>query len=71
MWKFHGTRKTKNDFFSFQIPFDNCSIEETKEKKKRKKHTILEQNMGRVGLALLLVMAGYLPTFIALDTQNC
>jgi len=67
MWKFHGTRKTKHDFFSFQIPFDNCSIEETKEKK----NTILEQNMRRVGLALLLVMAAYLPTFIALDTQNC
>jgi len=47
-------------------------MEETKEKKiKKKKETQFEQNMGRVGLALLLVMVAYLPTFIALDTQNC
>ncbi len=73
MWKFHGTRKTKHDFFFISNSFwQFCSIEETKEKKiKRKKETQFEQNMGRVGLALLLVMVACLPTLIALDTQNC
>jgi hypothetical protein len=42
-----------------------------KENQEKKRNTILEENMGRVELALLLVMVAYLPTFFALDTQNC
>jgi hypothetical protein len=70
---FMEQEKSNMNFFSFQIPFDNCSIEETKEKRKsrkKKKHNPWAKH-GRVGLALLLVMVAYLPTFFALDTQNC
>ncbi len=33
---FMEKEKPNMTFFSFQIPYDNCSIEETKEKKRKK-----------------------------------
>jgi hypothetical protein len=66
--------KPNMTFFHFKFLLTIVVLKKQKKKKikkKKKKNTILEQNMGRVGLALLLVKAAYLPTFIALDTQNC